>query len=214
MNCVACGGSGKSSNNGRCIPCLGSGISSNRGEVKMFDLQQLFGNNGFDTGSVEPQGDFPVLPPGNYPVLIENAEVKATKKGDGHYIKLTMSVVDGPYKNRKLWDQINIQNPGQQCVEIGLRCLAALGQAIGLASINATEQLLDQVCIAHVKVKDGQNQIRTYSALTPAAVPNIPQVPLVMQPPTAQQPPQAIQQQPQQGFIPGTSAGPKPPWVK
>ncbi len=141
----------------------------------MSDLGNFFGA-GFDPRSVEPQSDFEVLPPGKYPVLVESAEVKQTKNGDGHYIKLQLSILDGPGKGRKLWDQINIANPSQQCVEIGLRSLAALGQAIGLSAISDTSQLLNKTCEAHVKVrKDVQygdkNEIRTYSALMQSIIP-------------------------------------------
>jgi len=135
----------------------------------MSDLQQFFGG-AFDSTSVPPADDFPVLPPDNYPVLVESATVKATKANDGAYVKVVMSVIDGQFKGRKLFDNINIHNPNQQCVEIGLRSLAALGQAIGLRHVGDTEQLVNQVCVAHTKVKDGQNVIRTYSPLTPPSV--------------------------------------------
>lgn len=206
----------------------------------MSDLQQIFGA-GFDTHSVEPQSDFEVIPPGKYPVLIEKAVVKPTKKGDGHYVEITLSVLDGPCKNRKVWDRINIQNPSDKCVEIGLRQLAALGQAIHLAAIQDTAQLLNQVCIAHVKVKDEQNEVRTYSALevpgaatsnappNPAAPPQYaplppqPQYPAQQMPPTVYPPPGQIAQQqyvpppsPAPGSYPQQSGGApgKPPWAR
>lgn len=196
----------------------------------MSDLQQLFGGPGFDTHSVEPQQDFVAIPPGKYPVMIEKAEVKQTKRGDGHYLEVTMSVLDGQFKNRKLWDRINIQNPNQQCVDIGLRCLAALGQALGIASIQSTDQLLNGVCIAHVKVKDEQNEVRTYSPLTPAMPPQIAppvqyQTPSVapayvappVQPNNASMP--GPVNQPNTASMPGpvnqtTTGGVKPPWAR
>lgn len=129
------------------------------------DLAAIFGGAAFDPATVEPQTDFPVLPPSKYPVLIEEAEVKQTKKGDGHYIRLVMKVLDeGLYKGRKVFDQINIQNPSTQCVEIGLRSLSALGRALGLQAITDSTQLVNQVVVAHVKVKDDQNIVRTYSS--------------------------------------------------
>lgn len=128
----------------------------------MGSFQQFFGE-GFDTESVPPAEDFVALPPGKYIVGIDKAEVKTTKAGNGHYLEVVETVLDGPCKNRKLWDRINIDNPNQQCVEIGLRSLAALGLAIGLTRISASEQLIGQVCVAHVRVKDEQNDIRTYS---------------------------------------------------
>lgn len=134
----------------------------------MSDIGSFFGG-GFDTNSVPPQDDFDVLPPGKYPVLIEKAEVKPTKAGNGYYISLMMTVIDGPFKNRKLWDNINIANPSEKCVEIGLRQLAALGKSIGLQAITDTAELLSKACLAHVKVKDNANEIRTYSSFEDAA---------------------------------------------
>jgi hypothetical protein len=180
----------------------------------MSDLQQFFGG-AFDSTSVPPADDFPVLPPDNYPVLIESTEVKATKANDGAYVKIKMSVLDGPFKGRKLFDNINIHNPNQQCVEIGLRSLAALGQALGVRHVNDTDQFVNQVCVAHVKVKDGQNVIRTYSALTPAAAPGIPQQPQPpyqqpQQQPPYQQPQATYQQPPQQAPFYQQPASPAP----
>jgi hypothetical protein len=175
----------------------------------MSDVQQFLGG-GFDTHSVEPQSDFAAVPPGKYPVMVEKAVVKETKAHTGHFVELTLSILDGPFKNRKVWDRINIQNPNAQCVEIGLRSLAALGQAVGLASISDTDQLVNQICIAHVKVKDEQNEVRTYSATAPAAAPGIPQTP-------APPPQQYVAPQPPMTPCPpaGQSpAGIKPPWAR
>jgi hypothetical protein len=167
-------------------------------------FNNVFGD-GFDTHSVEPQSDFALLPPGKYTVVVEKAEVKQTKKGDGHYVALVLSVLDGQYKNRKVFDRINIDNPNQQCVEIGFRCLAALGQALGLTKITDSNQLVNGVCVAHVKVKDEQNEVRTYSATntgqtTDAAVDTANRT-------------QAIKDEKQTAPA-GTSGGSKPPWAR
>lgn len=172
----------------------------------MSDLADLLGG-GFDTHSVEPQQDFDVIPPGKYPVMIEKAEIKLTKSQNGHYLELTLLVLDGPCKNRKVWDRINIQNPNQQAQDIALSQLAALGQALGLAAIGDTAQLLNQAVIASVKVKNEQNEVRTYHPLTPAGAPGIPQVPAPPPPqyapppaptqPAPQYAPQPVQQAPQ-----------------
>jgi hypothetical protein len=185
----------------------------------MNNLQQIFGG-GFDTNSVEPQGDFEVLPPDKYPVLIEKAEVRQTKSGTGYYIALCLSILDGPGKNRKLFDNINIANPSTQCVDIGLRTLAALGQAIGLTAISDTNQLVNKTCLAHVKVKDDRNEIRTYSTLTqnpnPAPYANNSGYPIGQpnfQTKTNEPNPQANQARLAEAANP-PSTGNKPPWMR
>jgi len=179
------------------------------------DLFNIFGQNAFDTGAVEPQSDYEVIPPSKVLVLIEEAEVKPTKANTGYYLKLKLSVVDGPYKNWKLFDNINVQNPSAQCVEIGLRQLAALGLAIGVKVITDSSQLVNKTCIANVKVKDDQNYIRTYSPVVPASPPGVTQ-----QPTYPQQDPAPARQQYQPPYIPATApqAAPptqqKPPWAR
>jgi len=130
----------------------------------MPDLGDIFGG-GFDTSTHEPLNDYDLIPPGKYIVHIDRAEVKQTKKGDGYYLEIEMIIMDGPCKNRKLWDRINIVNPSVQCQEIGLRALTALGCAAGITKLNLAAQLVSCTVVAHVKVKKEQNEIRTYSSL-------------------------------------------------
>ena len=165
------------------------------------DLSAFFGN-GFDPNSVEPIGDFDFIPAGDYQVLIEKAEVKANKKNTGHYIEIAMSVLDGKFKNRKLWFRPNIDNPSEIAVEISMRTLAALGQSIGVASITDTSQLLNKACTACVKVKDNYNEIRTFKPLPGTQSALVQAAPLVQQPVQQFAPPPAYP----------TAAGPNAPF--
>ena len=122
----------------------------------MADLSQIFGG-GFDPNSVEPASDFDLLPTGKYPVIIESAELKTNSKGTGQYIALAMAVLDGPAKGRKVWDNINIFHQNEKAQEIARKEFAALGQSIGVTNISNTDQLLQQMTVAHVKVKDDLN---------------------------------------------------------
>ncbi len=131
----------------------------------MSDLSGFFNQAAFDVNSVEPQGDFEVIPPGKYTVLIEKSELQQTKKGNGHFIYLEMQIADGQFKGRKIFDRINVENPSSQCIVIGKRCLSALGLAIGLQAVSDTSQLVNQLVIAHVKIKNEQNEVRTYSSV-------------------------------------------------
>lgn len=186
------------------------------------DLLDIFGD-GFDTQSVEPQADFPIVPPGKYSCIIDKAEVKQTKKGDGHYIEIQLSIIgESPYKNRKIWDRINIDNPSSQCVEIGLRCLAALGIAAGVSKITDSAQLVGKIVIAHVKVKDDNNEVRTYSqpafpqqpGCPPAASSHASLVPQSPQPQQPVQPPVVKPTYMQDQAAPQQSNGQKPPWAR
>lgn len=145
------------------------------------DLANFFGTtDGFDTHSVEPQADFVAIPPGDYPIVIEKSEMKKTKSGNGHFLELTCKILALPGNasgmmgqsavGRKVWDRLNLDNPNGQAVEIALRSFAALGQALNLARIQDTQQIVGGMCIACVKVKDGSNEIRTYKPLPTAGI--------------------------------------------
>lgn len=179
------------------------------------DLGQIFGS-AFDSNQYEPMKDYEPLPPGKYQVVVEKAEVKVTKAETGRYIKLEMLVVNDPkYNNRKLFDNINIFNPSTVCMEIGLRVLTALAQAANIPVVEDSSQLVGCNVVAHVKVgKDGQNNIRTYSAVqlgqsgaslqghappqgpAQSALPRPIQQPARFVPPSVQPSPQVVQSPP------------------
>jgi len=140
----------------------------------MSAFDDSFGPSGFDANSVEPATDFDVLPPGEYTVSIDRVEIKQTKKADGHYVGLKLQVLEGARKGQVVFDCINFNNPSEVCVAMGLRSLAALGQAVGVDKITDPElQLVGKVCVAHVKVdsKSNMNNVKTYSACNKEAPP-------------------------------------------
>jgi hypothetical protein len=147
------------------------------------DLFSIFNGNPFVPAHFEPNTDFEPIPPGKYPVLIKSAELKDTKAGTGVYMKLALVVIEGPCKNRNLWDNINLSNPNQECVEIGRRHLADLCRAVGLVALKHEGELVGKVAVAHVKVQGDQNQIRTYSSSGPSS--ETPASPTVDAPPRA-----------------------------
>lgn len=168
-------------------------------------FSQVFGG-GFDSNTIEPSTDFDVLPPGKYPVVIEKSEIKATKKGDGHYLELCVSVTDGAVKGRKLWPRMNIDNPSEIAQRIALQQLASLCKAVGIAVIRDENELLGKSCIANVKAKDDQNEIRSWSSIS-GTVQGKPESPV--NPASTQQ----LTQGGGQGAVQPT-AGNKPPWAR
>jgi len=129
----------------------------------MSDISEIFGDD-FNHNEYEPTTDFTVIPPGKYKVQIVEASVNQTKAGNGHYIKLQMKVIEGERKGAVLFDNLNIDNPSTQAVEIAKRTLSAVCKALQIERCKDTAQLQDGILNAHVKVKDDQNRIRTYSA--------------------------------------------------
>jgi len=129
----------------------------------MADLRGIFGE-GFDPAAHEPAKDFPVLPPGDYPCEVEKIELKQTRAGTGYYLAVQLVVLGGEFGNQKLWHNINIANQSTQAEAIGRREFSALCQAARAGKVEDTDELLQKQVVARVKVKEGQNVVRTYSA--------------------------------------------------
>ncbi len=135
----------------------------------MPSLIDVFGAGGFDAGSVEPAADFSVLPPFNYAMKIQSCEVKKTKNGNGHFVAIEMEIMDGPEAGRRVRDNINIENPSEQCQKIGRASFSALCRAFDMVNCADPSVFIGQYVVAHVKVKinkdtkEKENQVRTYS---------------------------------------------------
>jgi hypothetical protein len=101
--------------------------------------------------------DFSPLPSGEYPVIVEESEFRDTKAGDGHYLFLQLSIIDGHGKNRKLFDRLNLDNPNPQAVEISKKQLASLCRSVGKQKISDSGELHDIPVIARVEIRKGSN---------------------------------------------------------
>ena len=176
----------------------------------MGDLNEYLGDDGFDPNAHEAASDFEPIPAGDYPVMIEEAEVKATKAKDGAYLKMMFVILGDNFAGRKLFANINLKNKSEKCVEIGIRELAALGQAVGLAKITDSQELVGQSLIVRVSVRPAdennraKNEVKAYKSLTGDA----PKRPATA-PQSAPSAPVATNKKPATA---GT--GVKPPWAR
>jgi hypothetical protein len=135
----------------------------------MSNLTQFLGGQAFDPSQIEGDNDFEVLPPGKYPVEIEKTSIKATRKGDGNYVSIKMVILDGPGKGRKLYDNLNIDNPNPEAVKIAYRQLKSLNVATVNRTIQDTDELVGGQCLAIVKIDaKGDNAVKGYKAFEPA----------------------------------------------
>lgn len=126
-------------------------------------------NLNFNAAEVEPQDAFTPLPAGEYLVMATDSEIKPTKNGTGQYLQLAYQVIDGHYKNRLIFDRLNIQNQNQTAQEIGQRALSALCHAVGVLQVQDSAQLHNIPFIVRLAVrKDEQygdsNDVKAYKS--------------------------------------------------
>ena len=195
----------------------------------------------FDATQVEPDQGAMTLPAGWYNVAIDESDLKPTKDGTGTYLKLRFNVLDGQYRGRKVFTQLNIRHPNAQTQEIAQRQLSAIGHAVGVLHIQDSNQLHGLPLKIRVKIRpaEGQydesnditaykninEQVATVGSAPAAAAPaggfappaQAPQgfAPPAQQPPanTGWQAPPAQAPQEQQFQAPQTQAPQQPQWA-
>ena len=125
--------------------------------------------NGFDANAVEPLGYFEPVPAGKYKAQITASEMKPTKQGDGSFLELEFTIVDGAYKGRKMWDRLNLNNPNAKAVEIAKRTLSSICRAVNVLRPADSVALHNIPLMITVKMKKREdngemtNEIKGYS---------------------------------------------------
>lgn len=93
-----------------------------------------------DPTAVEESID--ALPAGEYIVQAIEASYEPNSKNTGKILKITYEVLDGHFKGRKIFENLNLENPNKQAEEISRRSLNSLCLAIGLKELQSPSQIL------------------------------------------------------------------------
>lgn len=119
--------------------------------------------------------DFSPIPAGEYPAVITESEIKATKSGDGQYLKLKIEIIEGEYQGRLIFTNLNLWNQNPKAAEIARRELATIAAATGKTGAQDSAEFHNIPMIVKVSVEPGsgeygpQNRIKMYSAYGNAA---------------------------------------------
>lgn len=95
----------------------------------------------FNAAQVAPNVGFEPVPTGHYKVNITKSEEKPNSKGTGSYVELEMTIIDGEFRGRKVFDRLNLRNPNEQAVSIAYGTLSAICHVTGRLHIQDTQQL-------------------------------------------------------------------------
>jgi hypothetical protein len=111
----------------------------------------------FDATSVEPTTAQELLPAGKYRAQIVESEMRVTKNGMGQFLWLMLDLLEGEYKGRKIFDQLNLVNPNPTTVEIAQRTLSAICHATGKMHVSDSEELHLIPMTIQVKIRPPKN---------------------------------------------------------
>ena len=99
-------------------------------------------------------GDFTPIPAGIYRAELTACELRQTKAGTGSYLNIRADVMDGPHAGRVVFGMITVTNPNSQAVEIGQGQLRELLRAVGLNTLEDTDQLVGRRCQIKVGIDE------------------------------------------------------------
>lgn len=126
--------------------------------------------NGFDANHVEPNAGYDAIPADKYVAMMTGSEMKPTKNGDGSYLELEFTILEGQYKDRKLWDRLCLNHSNPQTVKIARSNLSALCRAVGVLQPKDSADLHNLPLVITVRCKkredtgDVTNEVRGYAA--------------------------------------------------
>lgn len=129
----------------------------------------------FDATQVAPAASSDPIPAGNYAAMITESEIKPLKSGNGTAVRLTFQILDGEFKNRKVWANLNIQHTNATAQAIAQQQLSAICHAVNVLKISNPAALHNKPMTIKVKVRpahdgyDASNDISGYSAINAAS---------------------------------------------
>ena len=113
---------------------------------------------------------YELLPDGWYDARITEAQLGATKAGTGEKISMRYDILGPTHQGRVVYGNLNIRNPSAVAERIGREQLHDIMLAIGLASIEDTDQLVGGTCQIKIKTRpakdgyDARNEIAGWKA--------------------------------------------------
>jgi len=117
----------------------------------------------FDSTVIEPaNGRFELLPVDDYLAVISESAMKDTKKimsngKPGKYLSFTFTVIEGDYKDRKVFVNLNLDNDNEKTVEIAQKDLSAICRATGILHPKDSSELHDKPIVISVGIRKGSN---------------------------------------------------------
>ena len=113
----------------------------------------------FDVSAIDPYvGGGAPLPSGPYPAQITGMECRANNdKSTGHNLALEYTIIDGEFKGRKFFENLNLWHTGSSAaVEIANKQLSSIGHAVGILTGNDPTILALKPMIVELELTEAQ----------------------------------------------------------
>jgi len=114
----------------------------------------------FDASQVAPQQATGPLPAGTYLAHITESDVQPLKSGNGEGLKLTFEVIEGQFKGRKVYENLNIRHTSEDTQRIAQSQLSALCHAVNVIKLMDTAALHFKPVRINVTVREAVGQYK------------------------------------------------------
>lgn len=128
----------------------------------------------FDSTNIPPETSRDPIPAGTYLAQIIESDLVASKNGNGQNLKLVFQVLDGQFKDRKVYENLCVQHTNSETQRIAQAKLSALCHATGILRVSDSSELHYKPIKINVTIKppangyDAQNKIKGYESANPA----------------------------------------------
>ena len=120
----------------------------------------------FDSTTYETPSSFGALPDGKYLCHIVDSEEKISNSGN-KYLNLQIQVLEGDYKNRVLFDIVNLWHPKENVRDIANQTMASICRATKVLKPKSSEELHNKPLVVDIYVETDsqygeQNRVKKY----------------------------------------------------
>ena len=109
--------------------------------------------NGFNASEIEPIRSYDPIPAGKYLAAITSSEIKPTKNGNGSYLQLAFTILEGEFVGRLVWTRLTLEHENATAVKIARANLAAICRAVGVLTPKDSVELHSLPLVIRVACK-------------------------------------------------------------
>lgn len=174
----------------------------------------------YDATTVPERTPMQLIPNGRYLAIVSDAEWREPQNNNPAYLSLTIEIIDGQFKSRKLWENLNLNHPSDTPQLIARQTLKEICESIALPKPGGSEMLLNKpLCVEIGHRRDSSsgeivNKIKTFlprDQVTASATP--PSSRFTPRKQATNASPQNPASQPAAGQA-GATAAESPPWKR
>ena len=97
------------------------------------------------------------IPAGKYTAVITSSEMKPSKSG-GEYLALTIELIEGQYKGRKVFGNLNLKNANPDAEKIAKIQLSNICRAVGITHPRDSSELHNKPLVVKLAVRPETDQ--------------------------------------------------------